>query len=406
ITKSEHYHAPLGHSFPGYALIERARGLGITNATHNNTRGWITRLLEERLVCEANGLDWEDKAGLEKILGSEDPNVLNRILNLETGSLAAEAALKMILARFYRHQEGSETPKYEGKIPVLLVVGNDEGGPHANYHGTTFLTQTMRGMWPEFESRMELGNLLKVHPIRPNNSADLDAAFQEFDKGDFKIAGFFHEIIMMNFGARLLTKEFLHKAYDLCREHDVPTVVDEIQSCMWAPGFFLFKEYGLKPSFLALGKGFSGGEYPASRILFSSAFDNLPQFGALVTNGQEELASISYLITMTWAKANAEITSRVGQYYQDRFEKFAEEHSGLIAGAEGWRHMSALRFNELGAAKAFVAQLTEAGLDMSVQTYKADAPPVVLTKIPLIADERVVDFILDRMEAAIGTLAK
>ncbi|MCA9449070.1 MAG: hypothetical protein KC931_18270, partial [Candidatus Omnitrophica bacterium] len=26
ITKSEHYHAPLGHSFPGYALIERARG--------------------------------------------------------------------------------------------------------------------------------------------------------------------------------------------------------------------------------------------------------------------------------------------------------------------------------------------------------------------------------------------
>ncbi|MCA9444889.1 MAG: hypothetical protein KC964_29150, partial [Candidatus Omnitrophica bacterium] len=92
--------------------------------------------------------------------------------------------------------------------------------------------------------------------------------------------------------------------------------------------------------------------------------------------------------------------------YQNRFEKFAEDHSGLISGSEGWRHMSALRFHELGAAKAFVAQLTEAGLDMSVQTYKADAPPVVLTKIPLIADERAVDFILDRMEAAIGTLAK
>ncbi len=405
ITKSEHYHAPLGHSFPGYELIEQARQLGITNATHNNTRGWITRLLEERLVCDANGLDWEDSEGLEKVIGSEDPNVLNRVLNLETGSLAAEAALKMILARFYRPQEGSEAPKYEGRTPVLLVMGNDEGGPHANYHGTTLLTQAMRGMWPEFASSMEEGNLLKVHPLRPNNKEDLELAFKEFEQGDFKIAGFFHEIVMMNYGARVLTPEFLHRAYDLCREHDVPTVVDEIQSCMWAPGLFLFEEYGLKPSFLALGKGFSGGEYPASRILFSAAFDNLPQFGALVTNGQEELASLTYLITMTWAKENTEVTGRVGEYYENRFKEFAEKHSGAIQSAEGYRHMSALRFHKLATAKSFVGRLNDSGLDMSVQTYKADAPPVVLTKIPLIADEKVVDFILEKMEQAIQTLA-
>ena len=44
IGKSEHYHASLGHSFPGYRLVDRARLLGIPNATHNNTRGYITRL--------------------------------------------------------------------------------------------------------------------------------------------------------------------------------------------------------------------------------------------------------------------------------------------------------------------------------------------------------------------------
>ena len=33
-AKSEHYHAPLGHSFPGYKLIENAKRLGIPNATH------------------------------------------------------------------------------------------------------------------------------------------------------------------------------------------------------------------------------------------------------------------------------------------------------------------------------------------------------------------------------------
>lgn len=54
--KSEHYQIPLGHSFPGYALIDRARALGVPNATHNNTRGFITRTLERRLIAAANGL--------------------------------------------------------------------------------------------------------------------------------------------------------------------------------------------------------------------------------------------------------------------------------------------------------------------------------------------------------------
>ena len=67
-SKSEHYHASLGHSFPGYTLIDHARRLGIPNATHNNTRGHITRQLEETLVRLANGIPAADYAGLDPIL--------------------------------------------------------------------------------------------------------------------------------------------------------------------------------------------------------------------------------------------------------------------------------------------------------------------------------------------------
>ncbi|MBQ2385501.1 MAG: hypothetical protein II292_04755, partial [Clostridia bacterium] len=55
IGKSEHYHASLGHAFAGYKLIDNARKLGILNATHNNTRGYVTRLHERRIVEAANG---------------------------------------------------------------------------------------------------------------------------------------------------------------------------------------------------------------------------------------------------------------------------------------------------------------------------------------------------------------
>ena len=399
-TKCEHYHAPLGHNFPGYRLLEQARNLGIPNATHNNTRGAITRKLEEELVCAANGIDAGKGSELSRILESEKPNTINRVLNLETGSLAVEAALKMILARFYRPQGESPQPEYEGFTPVILVVGNEDGGLHANYHGTTLLTQVLRGMWPEFAEGLDKTNLFRVRAIRPNNLEDLESAFQNAGDGKHKLAGFFHEIVMMNYGARLLTRDFLKRAYDLCEEHDVPTVVDEIQSCMWAPGFFLYREYGLAPTFVAVGKGFPGGEFPASRILFSSEMDNLPQFGALVTNGQEELASLAYLITMAWAKANTEITREVGDYYEERLGELANKHTGRILGTDGNRHMTSLCFHDLESAKSFVGRLVEKGLDISVQTYKEDCPPVVLTKIPLTTTPEVVDFIVERMNEA------
>ena len=50
------------------------------------------------------------------------------MLNLETGSLAVEAGVKMMLARFYRVQADAPLPPYNGRIPVLLVMGNDDGG--------------------------------------------------------------------------------------------------------------------------------------------------------------------------------------------------------------------------------------------------------------------------------------
>lgn len=98
IAKSEHYHASLGHSFPGYKLIDNARKLGILNATHNNTRGYITRLAERRIVAAANGTRDEEK--IDAIINSTEPQVLNRVINLETGSLAVEAGIKMMLSRF------------------------------------------------------------------------------------------------------------------------------------------------------------------------------------------------------------------------------------------------------------------------------------------------------------------
>lgn len=397
-TKSAHYHTPLGHNFPGFRLLEHARHLGIANATHNNTRGHITRLLEERLISQAAGsLDLP-----AELASSRENGVLNRVLNLETGSLAAEAVVKMILARFHPIYAESAAPKYAGRTPVFGVLADDDGALKANYHGTTVLTQLMRGMWPDLLDALQRSNALAVRAVRPNDMEGLEAFFAEWNTPPFKVAGFFHELVMMNYGARALSREFVARLYALCQEHDAAAVVDEIQTCVWSPELFMFREYGVKPDAVVLGKGFPGGEYAASRVLFSAALDNLPQFGALVTNGQEELASLAYLITMRWAEANASVARDVGEYYETRVREMAEAFPDLVASIEGRRHMLGVYFLDLPRAKEFTRRMQEGGLDISVQTYKEGCPPCALTKLPLICSHGVVDFVVTRMRDALG----
>ena len=405
-TKCEHYHVPLGHGFPGYRLLEFARRLGVPNATHNNTRGHITRLLEEELVRTAAGIERSDRAALLRLLQSKRPAALNRVLNLETGSLAAEAALKMLLARFYKSQPDSPKPTYRDRVPVFLAIGDDAGGLTANYHGTTVLTQLLRGMWPDFGAAVERSNLLRVRSVRANDLDALQAAFDECDRHPLKIAGCFLELVLMNYGGRRLTESFVRRLFTLCKAHDVPTVVDEIQTGIWSPELYLFREYGVKPAAVVIGKGFPGGEYAASRVLFSAALDNLPQFGALVTNGQEELASLAYLIAMRWAEANADVTRAVGEHYELRLNDLATRHAAIIRCSVGRRHLAGVCFLDLAAVKRFVALLNDAGLDISAQTYKSGGPATALTKLPLIAGFEVADAVIAHMEAALRRMER
>ena len=398
--KSEHYQIPLGHSFPGYRLIENAKRLGIPNATHNNTRGFITRTLERRLIAAANGLDAEDSR-MESLLKEKTPGVLNTVINLETGSLAVEAALKMMLSRFYALDGAAQAP-YAGKTPVFLVMADHGGDLTGNYHGTTVLAQTLRGLWPGWYRQSEQAGLYKAVPVPINDLPGFERILRQYNQGGYKTAGFCHEIVLMNYGGIRLEEAYLQGAYALCRETDTPVLCDEIQSCAWYDGLFLFRKYGLHPDFVSVGKGFPGGEYPASKILSSGAYDSLNQFGALVTNGQEELASLAYLVTMAFIRENGPDMEETGRVYHEGLLHLADQYEELCDGATGDGFLSALSFRRMEQANAFCKYLNTAlCVDASAQTYKKNCPPVVLTKLPLTTSQTMVGQLLARMEKAL-----
>lgn len=400
-AKSEHYHAPTGHHFPGYQLIENAKALGITNAAHNNSRGYITRLLERELIRTVNGIPKEESQTLDEVIGSNRAHVLNRVINLETGSLACEAGIKMMLARFYKLDEQSSPPTYAGRTPVFFVMADNEGGGKANYHGTTVLAQAMRDLWPGLTEKMSDAGILKVCPVNINDFEDFKAKFEQYNQPPFKAAGFMHEIIMMNYGGIRLQKEFLRQVYALCHANETPTMCDEIQSCMWYPGMYLFREYGLNPDFVVIGKGFPGGQYAASRIITTDEMDNLNLFGALVTNGQEELASLAYLITMAFAEENAAYIRQTGDYYESRLKDLAVKYPSLIERIEGKGHLSSIFFHDPDKVLQFTGILNAGCIDISSQTYKAKCPPAALTKPPVIATKPMLDYLIGKMDEAL-----
>ena len=381
-SKAEHYHIPLGHRFPGYRLLANARRLGILNATHNNCRGYLTRMTERRLIALAHGLDTSDPK-LDTIIAGEVPGALCRVLNINTGSLAVEAGIKMMLARFYRQEATSPTPKYSGKTPVFLVMRDFNGGPEANYHGTTVLAHTFRGLY----ERMEHASVYKVVPVAINDLEDIKQKLEIYNSGNFKTAGFLHEIVLMNYGGIALEQDYLQKAHALCRETDTLTLVDEIQSCAWYPEGMLFRRYGLTPDFVVVGKGFPGGENSGSKILCTKEADNLVLFGALITNGQEELTNLSYLITIRFIEDQKEELARLQSRYDAIAQQLARDFPHVITKAVGLGYLAALQFASAEKAGEFAKKLSARCIDTSAQLYKADCPPAALFKLPIVMQD-------------------
>ena len=211
---------------------------------------------------------------------------------------------------------------------------------------------------------------------------------------------------MMNYGGIRLHKDFLEQAYALCHANDTPVMCDEIQSCMWYPGMLLFREYGLNPDFAVIGKGFPSGQYAASRIITTAEMDCLSLFGALVTNGQEELASLTYLITMEFARENAAYIRETGAYYEGKLNGLAKKYPSLIERIEGKGHLSSIFFYEADKVIRFTGILNKGCIDISTQTYKAKCPPAALTKPPIIATKAMIDFLIGKMDEALNVISE
>jgi acetylornithine/N-succinyldiaminopimelate aminotransferase len=355
-----HYQMTWGYNHPELcAALEGASRAGVIWDNHSNIPQSPLKRLGHRLVELGNA--------------PGEPDPLNTVLlGVCTGSVACAAALKIQLKVYQRDQHGKGSP-------VLIVL-------NGNYHGTDMVPQFMRGMWPGMMQQFE------VVLLEPNQPEALEKAFR---KHGSRVAGFWAEPIMMNREAIAVEADYLRLAQRWCRETGALMCIDEIQTGFWEPEIFEYRQLGLQPDLVILGKGMTAGYHPLSGVLLRERHDVLEQYDAISTNGSAAMPAFVALCSLELIQERAERIRSISQRIHGGFEALAAEFPGVLLCAQGRGHLTGLKFRDVAEAKQFHKELLAAGLWTRVHAYH-EGHSTILTKLGLLADEQVVDFVLRR----------
>ncbi len=359
---SGHYQMLLGYQPPELTrAVEEALELGVVWDNHANIAQAPVKRLAAALVASANPHD-------------EEPSKLDRVmLGCCTGSVACESALKMQLSYYQTQRNANATPA------VVVLNGN--------YHGTNMIPQFLRGLWGRYVRNLE------VVSVEPNAAGELEAVFAARPG---RVAAFWAEPILMNREAIPLDASYLRLARELCDREGAVMCIDEIQTGFWQPDVFAFHSAGIVPDMVIAGKGMTAGVHPLAAVISRNRYDLLGQYDAINTNGSAPLAAFAALYVLEAIRENREEIASVGDLYFKGLQQLTMEFPAILSDIRGFRHLAGLKFRRVETALAFHRRLLQAGLWTRVHAYH-EGHSTILTKLPLIADERVVAYLADRL---------
>ncbi len=154
-----------------------------------------------------------------------------------SGAEANEAAIK--LARKYSYD------KYGAGRHKILTLKN-------SFHGRTLCTLSATGQDSFHDYFFPFVEGFDF--VMSNDIDDLRAKF------DDTVCAVMFEYVQGEGGVNALDREFVDAIFDLCAQHDVLTIADEVQTGVGRTGTFLAGEqYGKRANITTLAKGIAGG---------------------------------------------------------------------------------------------------------------------------------------------------
>lgn len=206
------------------------------------------------MIDQANTLTLTSRAFYNDVLGQYEKLITeffgyDKVLPMNTGAEGVETAIK--IARKWAYEKNG-IPSNEGKI---IVAEN-------NFHGRT---TTIISFSSDEEARKNFGPYTPGFIKIPYNDI---GALEQVLKNEKNIVGFLVEPIQGEAGVYVPDDGYLSACSNLCKNHHVLFIADEIQTGIARTGKLLACDHeNVKPDMLILGKAISGGFYPVSAVL-------------------------------------------------------------------------------------------------------------------------------------------
>lgn len=308
-----------------------------------------------------------------------------KVLPMNTGVEAGETAVK--LARRWAYEKKRVAPNQ-----AVIVF------PEGNFWGRTIAAISSSS---DPSSYQNFGPFVPgFDQILYNDIGALAVALQNKN-----VAAFMVEPIQGEAGVIVPDNGYLKAAYDLCKQHNVLFIADEIQTGLCRTGKLLASDYDdVRPDILMLGKALSGGVMPISAVLCDDYImetikpgEHGSTFGGNPLACVVAVAALKVLRDQNLA-ANA---YEMGILFRSELEKIKSPFISVVRG-KGLLNAIEVAHQNPNAAWDFCLVLKENGL-LAKPTHGNKirfAPPLIITRDQILESIDIIKKSLNQFLAA------
>ena len=255
----------------GRRYIDFASGIAVLNTGHMHpkVKAAVARQLDAfshtcfMVTPYAVGVELAEK--LNELAPGPSPK---KSIFVTTGAEAVENAIKIARAHTGR--------------PAVIAFG---GG----FHGRTFMAMALTGKVAPYKAGFgpfpaEVYHApfpIAYHGVSVQDSLDALEHVFKYDVEPQRVAAIIVEPVMGEGGFYIAPREFLQALRDLCDQHGIVLVIDEIQTGFARTGkMFAIEHAGIEPDLMTMAKSLAGG-FPLAAVVGKASIMDAPGPGGL-----------------------------------------------------------------------------------------------------------------------------
>jgi len=286
----------------------------------------------------------------EKLTAAAPGNSPKKAIFVTTGAEAVENCVKIARAHTGRRGVIAFNGGFHGRTNLTMAL-TGKVTPYKNLFGP-FPSDIFHAPFPMERHDVSVKDSLKAL----NNLFKVDICPTD-------VAAIIVEPVQGEGGFYAAPPEFLQALRELCDQHGIMLIADEIQSGFGRTGkMFAFEYSGVEPDLMTMAKGIAGG-FPISAVVGKSEIMDAPLPGGLGgTYGGSPVACAAALAVLEVIEEENLIqrSVEIGDLFNQRLSQLQQQHLEVILDVRNQGAMIAIEFVKNGDAEQPNTALTQA----------------------------------------------